>query len=129
MDLMKYLALFLFVLSIVGCSSHGNMIQSTGTGVVLKGDNYKMIKTGARGESYGFYLFGLIPVVSPSFADAKESLYESVGQRLEGRSIALANQTEDKGTVWLVLFSVPSITITADVVEFNKTIEEPTISN
>ena len=92
------------------------MDQSTGTGVVLKSNNYKVLKAGARGDSYGFYLLGLI-----SYADAKYDLYDGIGHKLEGRSIALANQTEDTSTVYLILFSFPRITITADIVEFHQT--------
>jgi hypothetical protein len=97
------------------------MPQGTGAGVSLSGNNYKVLKAGAKGESGGFYLLGFIPIVSPNFADAKASLYASVGQSLEGRSIALANQTEDKSTMYFILFSLPRITITADIVEFTET--------
>lgn len=115
----------LFLLFIILCSScasqNGKMDQSTGTGVVLKSNNYKVLKAGARGDSYGFYLLGLIPIISPSYADAKYDLYDGIGHKLEGRSIALANQTEDTSTVYLILFSFPRITITADIVEFHQT--------
>ena len=103
-----------------GCSrSVGNMPQGTGTEVSLKGSNYKIITAGARGESEGFALFGILPIISPNYADAKASLYTSSGQRLEGRAIALTNQTYDRSTVYLILFSLPKITITADIVEFD----------
>jgi len=105
---------------LVGCSSTGSMPQSTGTDVSLSGNNYKVIKAGARGESSGFYLFGFIPIVSPSYADAKSNLYKSVGKSLEGRSVALANQTYDRSTLYLILFSIPRLTVTADIVEFNR---------
>jgi hypothetical protein len=104
---------------VTGCSSQGELRgQTTGTGVSLAGNNYKLIKAGARGESAGFYLLGIIPIVPPTVANAKDSLYASVGQPLTGRSIALANQTEDRASLYLILFSIPKITITADVVEF-----------
>lgn len=108
-------------LFLYGCAGNtGQMAQRTGTDVSLKENNYKVIKAGAKGESSGFSLLGFIPIVSPNFADAKESLYKSVGQNLEGRSVALANMTEDKSTLYLVLFSIPRYTITADIVEFDK---------
>jgi hypothetical protein len=104
--------------SLLGCSSNGVMPQSTATAVSLKENNYKVIKAGARGHSTGFYLFGLIPIVSPNYADAKSSLYTAVGEQLEGRSIALANQTQDHSTIYLILFSIPRLVVTADIVEF-----------
>ena len=116
---MKKILLLAFII-LTSCSSKsGKMDQSTGTGVVLKSNNYKVLKAGARGDSYGFYLLGLIPIVSPSYADAKHDLYQGTGHKLEGRSVALANQTEDTSTIYLILFSFPRITITADIVEFH----------
>ena len=114
-----------FLLAIVlfsyGCAmSRGSMDQSQGTGVSLKENNYKMVKAGAKGESSGCYLLGIIPIVSPSYADAKVSLYKSVDQPLEGRSVAMANTTQDHSVLYLVLFSIPKLTVTADIVEFNK---------
>ena len=101
-----------------GCSGTGDFQQSTDTSVSLERNNYKLIKSGAVGRSSGFKLLGIIPIVSPSYAEAKRDLYQSAGQTLEGRSIALANQTQDKSSIYLVLFSIPTITFSADIVEF-----------
>ena len=89
----------------------------TETSVSLTGKNYKLIKGGARGTDYGFWLL-FIPIVSPNYADAKVSLYKSVEEPLTGKAIALCNQTEDKSLFTLILFSIPRITVTADVIEF-----------
>jgi len=105
-----------------GCASFGNMPHDTGTQVLLKSNNYKMIKAGAKGESSGFYFLGIIPFASPSYGEAKAALYQSIGKNLEGKSVALANQTQDKSLMYLILFSIPKLTITADVIEF---IDEP----
>ncbi|MFH0784872.1 MAG: DUF6567 family protein [Pseudomonadota bacterium] len=110
--------LCLIVFCITSCSSTGSMQQSTGTNVSLQGNNYKVVKAGAKGESSGFYLFGIIPLFSPNYADAKANLYYSSGELFEGRSIALTNQTQDRSTLYLILFSVPRITVTADIIEF-----------
>lgn len=111
-------AVVVCALVLVGCTSTGMMPQGTGTAVSLSGNNYKVLKAGAKGESVGFSLLGIIPILSPTFAGAKANLYSSVGQPLEGRSIALANQTEDRSTLYLILFSLPRITVTADILEF-----------
>ena len=118
----KLFFLLLITFLVYGCVSSGGagrMMQSTETGVVLKESNYKMLKAGAEGSSYGFSLFGFIPIASPSYANAKKALYASVKEPLEGRPVALANQTEDHKTLYLILFSIPRITLSADVVEFN----------
>ena len=103
----------------LGCTSSGNFRgQTTGTGVSLTHNNYRVIKAGATGKSYGFRLLGIIPLANPKYATAKSHLYKSVGEPLTGRAIALANQTEDQSTVYLILFSIPKLMVTADVIEF-----------
>ena len=102
-----------------GCSSIDTTKGGgTGTEVQLTQQNYSLICAGATGKSYGFWLLGLIPITSPSHAVAKQHLYQSVGQPLTGKAIALANQTEDRSTLYLILFSIPRIYLTADVIEF-----------
>jgi hypothetical protein len=90
----------------------------TETSVSLTGKNYRLIKGGAVGESSGFRLLCIIPFAAPNYANAKASVYKSVGEPLTGRAIALANQTEDRSLAVFILFSIPRITITADVIEF-----------
>jgi hypothetical protein len=116
----QIMAAMLFLILLSGCVAErsGSMPQSTATEVSLKEDNYKVLKAGARGSSVGFYLLGIIPIVSPNYADAKSDLYGSVGHQMEGRSVALANQTQDSSSIYVILFSIPKIVITADIVEF-----------
>jgi hypothetical protein len=107
--------------NVSGCvEGTGRFNQSNETRVGLDGNNYKMVKAGVRGESTGFTLLGILPLVAPSYADAKANLYANTGENLTGRSIALANQTEDKSGINLLIFQVPKVTITADVVEFTE---------
>jgi hypothetical protein len=109
-------ALLLALLS--GCGSSPNILPlATNDTVTLSRGNYKMIKAGARGVSGGFSIL-CFPFGSPTYAEAKANLYASLGQKLEGRSIALINQTCDSGGLGLILVSFPNITITADVIEF-----------
>ena len=105
-----------------GCASTHveNRGQSTTTAVDLKGKNYSLIQPGACGHSYGFRLLGIIPFASPNFASARSDLYASVKEPLTGRAVALANELDDRSTVYLILFSVPKVTITADVIEFTQ---------
>ncbi len=106
-------------LIVSACAAHsGRMENTTGTLVGLNQNNYKVIKPGASGESMGFK-FCFIPIVPTSFAQAKRALYANVGENLAGRSVALANQTEDISGLNLIVFQIPRLTLTADVVEFN----------
>jgi hypothetical protein len=125
---MKKLSLILLMAQLAGamlittgCSSTGDMRGgTTGTDVQLNQKNYKMVKAGAIGHSYGFRLLGIIPFDAPTAAEAKADLYRSVGQDLTGRAVALANETEDRSCLYLILFSVPKVTYTADVIEFTQ---------
>jgi len=114
----KTLVQILILASLCGCASRGEYRHSNATDVNLTHNNYRMIHAGATGTSQGFYLLGFIPFVSPSYAKAKSRIYESAKESLTGRSIALANQTEDRSTLYLILFSLPKVTITADIIEF-----------
>jgi hypothetical protein len=116
---LTYFTSFTAAVLLAGCSSEGLLKGGgTGTSVGLTQNNYRVIKAGAMGESGGFKLLGIIPITSPNYAVAKQRLYDSVGEPLTGRAIALANQTEDRSSLYLILFSIPQVTITADVVEF-----------
>lgn len=109
----------LLAISISGCASTGEFRgQGTNAGVNLSRNNYKIVKASAMGESSGFRLLGIIPFASPTNSEAKAALYTSVGQVMEGRSIALINQTFDTSSNYFILFSLPRITITADVIEY-----------
>ena len=121
----KFLALLLLVAVIWGCGGNaGVMREQTNTDVHLTTNNYTMVKAGAKGESTGFYLLGFIPIIMENYADAKADLYQNTNEKLEGRSIALANQTQDRSLRYFILFSMPKITITGDIVEF-KNNQEP----
>jgi hypothetical protein len=101
-----------------GCFARGGFNgQTTNTSIGLNQKNYVLLKSGAKGESSGFILL-FIPFFSPTYAEAKEQLYRSVGIDLTGKAVALANQTEDVSAFSLILFTIPKVTLTADVVEF-----------
>ncbi|VGO20363.1 DUF6567 family protein [Pontiella sulfatireligans] len=105
---------------LAGCTSPrgGRYDQSNATGVELSQNNYKVVKANATGTSKGFRLLGIIPFANPSYSKAKTKLYESAGTDMTGRSIVLSNQSEDKTSLYLILFSIPKLTLSADIVEF-----------
>ena len=118
---MKKLSALLLLVCICACTaSRGSMLQENNTAVNLSKNNYTIVRAGAKGESTGFCLLGFICFVSPNYADAKADLYKNVDAKLEGRSVALANQTQDHSNLYLILFSIPKVTITADIVEFKE---------
>ncbi|MGA2786571.1 MAG: DUF6567 family protein [Verrucomicrobiota bacterium] len=108
-----------FMAILTGCANVGEIKGGhTDTSVTLAGKNYKVVQAGVIGHSSGFRLLGLIPIVSPNYANAKASLYKSIKEPITGRAVALANETEDRSLLYLILFSIPRVTITADVIEF-----------
>jgi hypothetical protein len=119
---MKIAALASAIALLSGCASIGNFKgQATNTVVNLNSNNYKVIKTEVTGASSGFFLLGLIPFKSPTYREAKANLYQEIGAPLEGRSVAFANQTEDISSMYFILFSIPKVTVTADLIEFTAT--------
>ena len=115
---MKLFCLMLVVCFIFGCAGSipdpANRADSTN--VSLNKNNYRVIKQAAQGIDTGFNLLGFIPIVPVTYGNAMANLYKGVNT--EGKSAALINVNKDYGATYLVLFSIPSITITADVVEF-----------
>jgi hypothetical protein len=108
-----------FMALLTGCANVGEMKGGhTDTSVSLAGKNYKVVQAGVVGHSSGFRLLGVIPITSPNYASAKASLYKSIKEPITGRAVALANETEDRSSLYLILFSIPRVTITADVIEF-----------
>lgn len=122
---MKRILTLMTVLSIIGLLGCERNYSTFGQGSVstagLTKKNYRIIRTGVSGESTGFTLLWFIPIVPPSASDAKQQMYDQLkaeGIDLKGRAIALANATEDRGGINLILFGIPTIKLTADVIEF-----------
>lgn len=112
----------LVLIGLLGC---GQNYSSFGQGSVstagLTKKNYRVIKTGVSGESTGFTLLWFIPIVPPSASDAKQQMYDQLkaeGIDMTGRAVALANATEDRGGLNFIIFGIPSVKLTADVIEF-----------
>jgi len=114
------LAALLFIVAVVaGCvTSAGTYPHGSDTRVDLSKGNYRVLKSNVRGTSTGFVLFGILPLARPSYANAMGDLRSEA--QMEGKATALANVTRDESDIYLILFSLPKITVTADVIEFIK---------
>ena len=119
----NYLILGILFLFLMGCSSLGTFPHWTGTEVELTKPNYRVTKVNAIGESAGFSLLCLIPIVPPRYTTAMGDLYSKAGVS-EGKSTALVNVTQEVSNSCLILFSTPTLTIRADVIEFIPYFEE-----
>ena len=87
------------------------------TTVKLEQSNFTMVKANAVGQSKGFALLGLITIVPARFSTAMDRLYEHAELR-PGRAQTLANVVAERSSTYLVLYSIPRVSIRADVVEF-----------
>ena len=117
--------LFVFVTTILivfsACSRVGSFPHSSGTDVDLSKKNFRVVKANAVGSSLGFYFLGIIPISPPSYTNAMTDLYDEAGV-MEGTAQAIVNVTQERSTLYLILFSIPKLTVRADIVEF---VEEP----
>jgi hypothetical protein len=103
-----------------GCASTHTELNtpSTQTAVNLSQNNFKVVKAGAMGASHGFKLLGILPFAGANETQARANLYKHIGQTVEGRPVTLANTSYGKSTTYLILFSLPKVTVEADVVEY-----------
>jgi hypothetical protein len=76
------------------------------------------VKDGAIGTSCGFKVLGIFPITSASASKARAHLYRDLGLDLRGKSTALTDVTQDRTTFYLILFSIPKVTVQADVIEY-----------
>jgi hypothetical protein len=91
------------------------------TSVSLAERNYRIVKTNVVGTSGGFALLGLITVKPPDYTEAFAQLYQAGGVS-EGKALALINVVQQSSAPYFILFSLPKITLRADVVEFVETL-------
>jgi len=116
----KILIVSLALLTLSGCSAAlGNFPQTSDTQVQLAKDNYRIIRPDVKGSSHGFSLLGIIPLSQPSYVNALSDLCDK-GYRSASGSVALANVAQEYQGTYLILFSIPKITVRADIIEFTK---------
>ncbi len=101
------------------CSSPSGLARGIGTQVDLGKKNYRVVKSNAVGTSWGFWLLGIIPIVPTSHTGAITDMCEKSSLR-EGSAQAYINVAEEKSTIYLILFSLPKLSVRADIVEFTE---------
>jgi hypothetical protein len=89
----------------------------TRTEVQLTQRNYRVVQTNLRGASRGFALLGILLLKPPDAPEAFAKLLAGV-ENLEGQAVAVINVIQDNSAPFYLLFSLPTVTFRADVVEF-----------
>lgn len=102
-----------------GCAGRGGIPYATGTHVELTRKNYRVISSNVIGQSSGFSFLGIVPILPRRYTVALTDLYSKAGMT-SGKAQALVNLVEEKSTMYFILFSIPRLTIRADVVEFTE---------
>lgn len=100
-----------------GCTSSGKYSATSETRVDLTKANYRVVKANAVGSSSGFKLFMVIPIVPTRYTTAMGRLQEQAGVT-EGTAQAVVNVAQEQSSLYLLLFSIPKLTIRADIIEF-----------
>ena len=127
-----------FVAALSGCVSSGLLVSSNITEVELSQANYKVVATSVSGQASAEYLFGAsfgIGMYAQAYAliplDKDRALYKIAVQNLwknfetthgktEGRPLALVNVRYDSEAVNAFIYTKPTLTVIADVVEFTR---------
>ena len=87
------------------------------TTVKLEQANFAVMKTNVVGQCKGFSLVGIITIVPARFSTAMDRLYGQAEMQ-PGRPQTLANMVVERSSTFLILYSIPRVSIRADVVEF-----------
>jgi hypothetical protein len=107
--------------TLVGGAAPASSLQiQTQTSVRLETGNFVTVRTNLVGESKGFKLLGLFTFYPATFNKAMNRLYGEA-QAEEGHSQTLANMVVEHSGIYVILFSIPRVTVRADLIEFLPT--------
>ena len=110
-------AVLSLVLLTTGCNSPFPTAQTIGVKVDPAKGDYKVVARGISGSSQGTRV--LFMTSAPSYEEAIKEVYRNAAIR-PGDNYALVNCTETKSIKDYFFWEFPKITITADIIEYNK---------
>lgn len=131
-------ALLLASMMIMGCATTGAFNAANVTDVQLSEANYEVVATNVRGKASAGYLIGVsggiyrqmktaaLVRVSGSgmlYGEALENLWENFREEYgetDGRELALVNVRYDTDALNLFVYTSPTVSVRADVVEFTE---------
>jgi hypothetical protein len=96
-------------------SSSAQILNSTA--VTLMDNNFRIVEPNVIAKSRGFKLLGFITLKKASYTVAMSRLYAKANVEA-GRPQTIANVVHESGSMYLILFSLPKVTIRADLIEF-----------
>lgn len=87
------------------------------TDVKLTEGNFVVVKTNVMGQARGFALLGFITLFPARFQKAMDRLYGRADMQI-GKPQTLGDIVMEKTSAYWILFSIPRVSVRADVVEF-----------
>ena len=121
-----------------GCFTSGAFLAGNVTNVQLTEGNYEVVATDVHGSATAGYLLGVSGGLGPSttalavarvsgdgqlYRAALDNLWAQVRDQhgdVEGERLALVNVRYDVSALNLLLYTQPTVTVRADVVEFTE---------
>lgn len=89
----------------------------SGTAIHLEQANFVTVRTNVVGQARGWSLFGVLTMSPARLGTAMDRLY-AAAEMQPGRPQILANVIAERSSSFYLLYSVPRVTVRADVVEF-----------
>jgi hypothetical protein len=111
-----FLAAFLSGCEAVAPAASAVSVRSQ-TEVKLQDGNFIVLRTNVVGVSKGFRLLGFITLCPATVNEAMNHLY-AAAEAQEGRPETLAHLMVEHSGVYVILFSIPEVTVRADLIEF-----------
>lgn len=136
MRTIKTLVLLGLVILLAGCFTTGTFTSVHTTSVELSEPNFEVLATGVSGQATAGYVFGVsggmffeTTVLALARVSGSGRLYEEALADLwsqfeadygpvEGRDLALVNVRYDVDALNLIVYTAPTVSVRADVVEF-----------
>jgi len=89
------------------------------TSVKLAQNDFALVKTNVVGRSKGLSLFGLITIYPATVTKVVSRMY-GAAQMKPGESQTLAHLIIEQTSTFWILFSIPKVEVSADIVEFKS---------
>jgi hypothetical protein len=138
---MKYFtstfSVFILAIILTSCASTGAFNTATLTEVQLSEADYEIVAVNIKGEASAGYILGASGAITAGqiqtialarvsgsgmiYSEAIENLWENFRKEYgetEGRSLALINVRFDTEALNLILYTQPTVSVRADVIEF-----------
>lgn len=132
-----FIALCIASIITSGCGSTGAFNTASLTEVQLSENNYEIVATNVQGEASAGYILGLstgvysrqmqtlaVARVSGSgmiYGEALKNLWNNFRDqygKVKGRNLALINVRYDTEALNLILYTKPTVSVRADIIEF-----------